>query len=306
MHSEDMEKKCIGNSKEAGDFILLDLNFEIFQKREVYKAPFNKDINVGGYAIVETARGIEAAKINSFKNIVVAKDICKSPNIIRIATPEDIAKYNLLREEAIKAGFIFKNKQAKYSLGLKHVSTEFTFDKKKLIFYFASEERVDFRELVKDLASVFKVRIELRQIGVRDHAKFVGNCGGCGKQLCCKSIVSKFDTVSIKMARDQSVSVTPSKISGICGRLKCCMSFEHEQYSEKQDLFPIVGQMVKTPEGTGNVVSLNILNDYLFVSIPSKGINKFDLSEINFNKEEKKVLEKEIEKKTEETFKNKE
>ena len=114
MHSEDMEKKCIGNSKEAGDFILLDLNFEIFQKREVYKAPFNKDINVGGYAIVETARGIEAAKINSFKNIVVAKDICKSPNIIRIATPEDIAKYNLLREEAIKAGFIFKNKQAKY------------------------------------------------------------------------------------------------------------------------------------------------------------------------------------------------
>ena len=286
-------------------FIILDLNFEVFQKREFYKVSLNANISIGDLVIVETQRGIEAAKVNSFKISLGNIENSDYMGIIRIATEEDILRYKNLKEESIKAGYIFKNKQQKYNLGLKLVSTEYTFDKKKLIFYFVSEERVDFRELVKDLASVFKVRIELRQIGVRDHAKLVGDCGSCGKALCCKAIVNKFDSVSIKMARDQGVSVTPSKISGICGRLKCCMGFECEQYSEKQDLFPIIGQMVDTPQGYGNVISLNILNDFLFVSIPNKGISRFDLLDINFNKEEKKQLQKEVENKTEELLKEK-
>ncbi len=301
---ENMEKNYIGKMEED-NFIILDLNFEVFQKREFYKVSSSINVNIGDFVIVETQRGIEAAKVNSFKKAFGNIDNCSCTEIIRIATDEDILRYKNLREEAIKAGYVFRDKQLKYALGLKLVSTEYTFDKKKLIFYFASEERVDFRELVKELASIFKVRIELRQIGVRDHAKLVGDCGSCGKALCCKAIVNKFDSVSIKMARDQSVSVTPSKISGVCGRLKCCMGFEYEQYSEKQELFPMIGQMVDTPEGSGNVISLNILNDYLFVSIPNKGVNRFDLVEINFNKEEKKKLQKEIENKVEELLKEK-
>ena len=152
------------------------------------------------------------------------------------------------------------------------MSTEYTFDKKKLIFYFASEDRVDFRELVKELASIFRVRIELRQIGVRDYAKMVGDCGNCGKTLCCKSIINKFDSVSIKMAREQGVSVAPSKISGVCGRLKCCMGFENAQYLEVKEDFPAIGQSVMTAEGKGNVVSMNMLNDIIFVNIEGKGL----------------------------------
>ena len=172
------------------------------------------------------------------------------------------------------------------------MSTEYTFDKKKLIFYFASEDRVDFRELVKELASIFRVRIELRQIGVRDYAKMVGDCGNCGKTLCCKSIINKFDSVSIKMAREQGVSVAPSKISGVCGRLKCCMGFENAQYLEVKEDFPAIGQSVMTAEGKGNVVSMNMLNDIIFVNIEGKGLQRYSLSEIKFNKKEKIEIEK--------------
>lgn len=212
--------------------------------------------------------------------------------IIRVATKKDIEKNNELKTEAIKAGYIFKNKLRKYNLNLKLVSTEYTFDKKKLIFYFASEDRVDFRELVKELASIFRVRIELRQIGVRDYAKMVGDCGNCGKTLCCKSIINKFDSVSIKMAREQGVSVAPSKISGVCGRLKCCMGFENAQYLEVKEDFPAIGQSVMTAEGKGNVVSMNMLNDIIFVNIEGKGLQRYSLSEIKFNKKEKIEIEK--------------
>ena len=175
---------------------------------------------------------------------------------------------------------------------MKLVSTEYTFDKKKLIFYLASEDRVDFRDLVKELAAIFRVRIELRQIGVRDYAKMVGDCGSCGKTLCCKSIINKFDSVSIKMAREQGVSVAPSKISGVCGRLKCCMGFENTQYMQVKENYPAIGQSVITSDGKGNVTSMNMLNDLIFVNIEGKGLQKYSLAEIKFNKIEKIEIEK--------------
>ena len=188
--------------------------------------------------------------------------------------------------------YLFVQYFLKYSLNLKLVSTEYTFDKKKLIFYFASEDRVDFRDLVKELAAIFRVRIELRQIGVRDYAKMVGDCGSCGKTLCCKSIINKFDSVSIKMAREQGVSVAPSKISGVCGRLKCCMGFENTQYMQVKENYPAIGQSVITSDGKGNVTSMNMLDDLIFVNIEGKGLQKYSLSEIKFNKIEKIEIEK--------------
>ena len=216
--------------------------------------------------------------------------------VVRIATEKDMEKYSDLKVEALKASYVLKNKIKKFNLNMKSIETEFTFDRKKLIFYFASEDRVDFRELVKELASIFKLRIELRQIGVRDQAKLIGDCGVCGKPLCCKAFINKFDSVTIKMARDQSVSVSPTKMSGICGRLKCCLNFEYDQYAERQRFFPEVGQSVTTPAGRGYVVSTNVLNNFLFVNIPEKGVMKFEIKEINFNREEKEKILKEIEK----------
>ncbi len=276
---------------------LIDLNFEVFQTREIYLANENHDLDVNDYAIVTTTRGIEMAKVMCVKEAKENQKNSEYMYIERKATKDDISRYKLLREEAIKAGFIFRNKKDKYDLNIKLVSTEYTFDKQKLIFYFASEDRVDFRELVKDLANIFRVRIELRQIGVRDHAKLVGDCGTCGKDLCCRQIKNRFDSVSIKMAREQSISVTSSKISGVCGRIKCCMAFEHDQYSEKQRYFPSSGQTVKTPIGTGQVISLNIMNDYLFVSIPNKGVNKFNIDEITFEKIEQEEIENQLDSK---------
>ena len=237
MRLENTEKKFTGSGDEA-----VDVYFDTFQKRHFFKNNPNFSVKINERVIVETQMGLAVGKVIAIKSDYINESEEPLKKIIRVATNKDIEKNNELKEDAVKAGFIFKNKIQKYELNLKLVTTEYTFDRKKLIFYFASEDRVDFRLLVKDLAAIFKVRIELRQIGVRDYAKAVGDCGMCGKTLCCKSFMNKFDSVSIKMARDQGISVAPSKMSGVCGRLKCCVGFENEQYLEVRDNYPAIGQ----------------------------------------------------------------
>ena len=297
MPLENMEKSFIGNSNKK--IRIINLYFEAVQKRYDFEIDENLSPSTGEYCIVETARGLEMGKVYT-KATYVDPDSITVPlkRVIRVAVEKDMEKYNELKIEAVKASYILKNKIKKFNLNMKSIETEFIFDRKKLIFYFASEDRVDFRELVKELASIFKIRIELRQIGVRDQAKLIGDCGVCGKPLCCKAFINKFDSVTIKMARDQSVSVSPTKMSGICGRLKCCLNFEYGQYAEQQKFFPEIGQSVSTPLGKGFVVSTNVLNNFLFINVPDKGIVKLDLNEIQFNKEEKEKILKEIKRKT--------
>ena len=301
MHLESTERKYTGNkniacsigSEEKNFNHVIDVYFDTFQKRYYFLNNPKFSVKINDQVIVETQMGLAIGKVVSVKKNTGIKNAGEPLKmIIRVATKKDIEKNNELKSDAIKAGYIFKNKLKKYSLNLKLVSTEYTFDKKKLIFYFASEDRVDFRDLVKELAAIFRVRIELRQIGVRDYAKMVGDCGSCGKTLCCKSIINKFDSVSIKMAREQGVSVAPSKISGVCGRLKCCMGFENSQYTEVKEDYPAIGQSVITVEGEGNVTSMNMLNDLIFVNIEGKGLQKYSLAEIKFNKIEKMEIEK--------------
>jgi Uncharacterized homolog of PSP1 len=297
VHLENMGKKYTGKEEEPATSItnngkVIDVYFDTFQKRYFFLENPNFDVKINEKVLVETQMGLAIGKVIAVKSDYKYDEKEPLKRIIRKATDKDLEKNKELKEDAVKAGFIFRNKIKKYNLNLKLVATEYTFDRKKLIFYFASEERVDFRSLVKDLAAIFKVRIELRQIGVRDFAKMVGDCGSCGKTLCCKSFINKFDSVSIKMARDQGVVVTPSKITGVCGRLKCCIGFENEQYNEIKENYPATGQEVITDEGKGNVVSMNMLNDLIFINIQGKGIGRYRLSEIKFDKQEKIEIEK--------------
>lgn len=297
MHLENMGKKYTGKEEEPATSItnngkVIDVYFDTFQKRYFFLENPNFDVKINEKVLVETQMGLAIGKVIAVKSDYKYDEKEPLKRIIRKATDKDLEKNKELKEDAVKAGFIFRNKIKKYNLNLKLVATEYTFDRKKLIFYFASEERVDFRSLVKDLAAIFKVRIELRQIGVRDFAKMVGDCGSCGKTLCCKSFINKFDSVSIKMARGQGVVVTPSKITGVCGRLKCCIGFENEQYNEIKENYPATGQEVITDEGKGNVVSMNMLNDLIFINIQGKGIGRYRLSEIKFDKQEKIEIEK--------------
>lgn len=220
-----------------------------------YFDPDDIEIHLNDFVIVETARGIE------FGNIVIAprgieEEEIVSPlkKVLRIASEEDcrIHRENLIK--AKEAGEICEKKVAEHRLGMKIIDVEYTFDNNKVIFYFTADGRVDFRELVKDLAAIFKTRIELRQIGVRDEAKMIGGIGPCGKICCCVQFLGDFEPVSIKMAKEQSLSLNPSKISGLCGRLMCCLKYEQEAYEEILKDMPKVGQIAITPEGKGPIL----------------------------------------------------
>lgn len=225
----------------------------------------------GDHVIVETARGIEYGEVvNGNKEIEDKEVIHPLKKVIRGATPEDqeIVKNNKIKEK--EAFVICKEKILKHNLNMKLIDVEYTFDNNKVLFYFTSDERVDFRELVKDLASIFRTRIELRQIGVRDETKMCGGIGICGRGLCCNTFLSDFEPVSIKMAKDQSLSLNPIKISGICGRLMCCLKYEEDCYVEIRDRLPEVGDLVRTPEGKGEVLSVNILREQIKVAVQKK------------------------------------
>ncbi len=223
----------------------------------------------GDAVIVETVRGIEYGEVVTGVS-QIADELVTPPlkNVIRIATPEDAAHEEDNRSRESSAMEICEKKIAEHKLPMKLVKCEYTFDNSKILFYFTSDKRVDFRSLVKDLAAIFRTRIELRQIGVRDEAKMLGGLGMCGRPLCCTTFLGDFQPVSIKMAKEQSLSLNPTKISGVCGRLMCCLKYEEDTYEAVRKKMPRLGKDVITPDGRGTVTDLNILRETVRVRIP--------------------------------------
>ncbi|MBQ3048806.1 MAG: stage 0 sporulation family protein [Oscillospiraceae bacterium] len=233
-----------------------------------YFDPDGAQITLGQNVIVETVRGIECGVVAMANRTVDDENIVKPlKKLIRVATEEDMERIKQNKEKERSAFDICLQKIANHKLGMKLVDVEYTFDGNKILFYFTAEGRVDFRELVKDLASVFRTRIELRQIGVRDEAKMMGGLGVCGRPLCCATFLGEFQPVSIKMAKEQGISLNPTKISGTCGRLMCCLKYEQEAYEELLADTPKVGAYVQTPDGRGTVTELNLLTRMLSVHL---------------------------------------
>ena len=233
-----------------------------------YFDPDGAKLNLGDRVIVETARGVECGEV-SLVNREIEESEAPQPlkKLIRVATREDLDR---LAENAAKEKSAFQiccRKIEAHKLEMKLVNVEYTFDHSKILFYFTADGRVDFRELVKDLAAVFRTRIELRQIGVRDEAKMVGGLGICGRPFCCASFLSGFQPVSIKMAKEQGLSLNPVKISGTCGRLMCCLKYEQEAYADLLRSTPPVGSLVSTPEGRGVVNEVNLLTGVLQIHL---------------------------------------
>lgn len=225
-----------------------------------YFDPDEIEIEKGQNAVVETARGIEFGEVVVGPKKISEEDIVAPlKKVLRIATTEDEIQNNNNIEKEKEAFEICLEKISQHELDMKLIDVEYTFDNNKVIFYFTADGRVDFRELVKDLAAIFKTRIELRQIGVRDEAKMIGGLGPCGKSLCCATWLGDFEPVSIKMAKEQNLSLNPSKISGICGRLMCCLKYEHEMYHGLRENLPEIGEKIYTPDGQGIVVENNVL-----------------------------------------------
>lgn len=258
-------------------------------------SPGDHDVECGQFVIVETARGVEFGKVVLGKrNIDDGKIVSTLKTIIRVATDEDKKKNEDNKEKSKKAFVICKEKIAKHKLDMKLIEAEYTFDNNKVLFYFTADGRIDFRELVKDLAAVFRTRIELRQIGVRDETKIRGGIGICGRPLCCSTYLSEFAAVSIKMAKEQNLSLNPTKISGVCGRLMCCLTNEEETYEELNSQLPSVGDMVTTPDQLSGVVhSLSVLRKQVKVIVnlenDEKEIREYSADELKFKPRRRKT-----------------
>ncbi len=247
-----------------------------------YFDPGSLELEVGQSAIVETSRGLEFGEVVQESREVDENEIVPPLRLIRrIATESDCRQIKENKQREAEAVKICQEKIEKHKLDMKLVDVEYTFDHNKIIFYFTSEGRVDFRELVRDLASVFRTRIELRQIGVRDEAKIVGGMGPCGRSLCCATFLGDFGPVSIRMAKEQNLSLNPTKISGICGRLMCCLRYEVEQYECAREEFPSPGETVITPHGDGKVVSTNYFKKTLLVKLDDSREEEFPFEEVD-------------------------
>ena len=255
--------------------------------------PGKFQIKKGDYVIVETARGIEfGTVVGNMKEIEDDKVIQPLKPVIRIANQRDIEQEAANKEKEKEAYKICLEKIRKHGLEMKLIDAEYTFDNNKVLFYFTADGRIDFRELVKDLAAVFKTRIELRQIGVRDETKIVGGIGICGRPLCCHTHLSDFIPVSIKMAKEQNLSLNPTKISGVCGRLMCCLKHEEETYEELNRRLPGIGDHVTTDDGLkGEVQSVNVLRQLVKVVVDvndEKEIREYEASKLRFKRKHKK------------------
>ena len=262
-----------------------------------YFDPCGKTIKKGDFVIVETSRGIECGEI-AMENRMVEDESIIQPlkKLIRIATNEDISIMKKNKEKEKKAAVIFEEKVAYRKLDMKLVDVEYTFDGSKILFYYTAPSRVDFRELVKDLAGVFRARIELRQIGVRDESKMLGGLGICGRPFCCKEFLSDFQPVSIKMAKEQGLSLNTSKISGSCGRLMCCLKYEQDAYEHLLHITPKVGAIVDTKQGKGEVVDMNLLTGKLTVRLernPEAAPQVFHRRDVKLIKDAKITVAKE-------------
>ena len=258
-----------------------------------YFLPKNLDLKKGDHVIVETAVGVEYGEV-ALEKKQVTDDQVKKPvkEIMRKANEKDDKKYAENQEKEKKAFQTCKEKIKKHGLEMKLIKVEYTFDGKKIMFYFTADGRVDFRELVKDLASVFRTRIELRQVGVRDEAKLIGGIGMCGRELCCSTFLPSFAPVTIKMAKEQNLSLNPTKISGICGRLMCCLKNEQESYEYLNSNLPDVGEKVKTFDGfEGEVSSVNVIKQEVKIVVEEdedREIKTYNVSELKFKPKKKK------------------
>ena len=272
-----------------------------------YFDPKNMEIKRGDHVIVETARGMEYGNVVVGNRDVDSRTVVQPLKpVIRVAGPEDDEKVRRNREREKDALKICQEKIRKHNLEMKLIDAEYTFDNNKILFYFTADGRVDFRELVKDLAAVFKTRIELRQIGVRDETKILGGVGSCGRPLCCHSYLSEFQPVSIKMAKEQNLSLNPTKISGVCGRLMCCLKNEEETYEYLNSQLPGVGDRVTASDGyRGEVQSVNVLRQTVKVIVDvddEKELREYSVAELRFkprrrkgNKKDAKQQDKELE-----------
>jgi PSP1 C-terminal conserved region. len=266
-----------------------------------YFDPSGYDINIGDNVIVETARGVEYGKVVlGLREIEDEKIIQTLKPVIRKATPEDDEIERRNKEKEKEAFKICLEKIKKHGLEMKLIDTEYTFDNNKVLFYFTADGRIDFRELVKDLASVFKTRIELRQIGVRDETKIMGGIGICGRTLCCNTHLSEFTPVSIKMAKEQNLSLNPTKISGVCGRLMCCLKNEQEAYEELNAKLPDIGDTVTTNDNLkGEVQSVNVLKQLVKVIVTldndEKEVREYKAEDLIFTPKKKKEKANNIE-----------
>ena len=253
-----------------------------------YFDPGDLELKVGTHVIVETSRGVEYGNVAiDRKTVEESRIVPPLKKVLRIATAKDeeiVAQNKISEKEALE---ICREKAEKRGLAMKLVDVEYTFDHNKILFYFTADGRIDFRELVRDLAAVFKTRIELRQIGVRDEAKMVGGLGVCGRVLCCNSYMTEFQPVSIKMVKEQNLSLNPTKISGTCGRLMCCLKNEQAAYEALSKNAPSVGSVVETPDGKGEVCAVSLLKGIVSVTVDAeneKEIKDYNLKQIKIIK----------------------
>lgn len=271
-----------------------------------YFDPDGMKLSRGSFAIVETARGIECGLVIKENTLVPEQSIVQPlKKVQRQATEQDLAleEKNKIREK--EAFDICLEKIAQHQLDMKLIDAEITFDQIKLIFYFTSDGRVDFRELVKELASIFRMRIELRQIGVRDEAKMRNGIGICGRTLCCATFLGDFQPVSIKMAKEQNLSLNPTKISGICGRLMCCLKYEEDVYEELNQKLPNVGDIIETVDGCGEILSTNVLMQTVKAAVRKKendpptigfySVDEITVLKVKKQKKQRPVVEEEYE-----------
>ncbi|MCM0647090.1 stage 0 sporulation family protein [Clostridium swellfunianum] len=250
-----------------------------------YFDPGNLAINKGDNVIVETARGVEFGEcVTGIKSISEEDVVSPLKSVIRKATEQDENQHKENKIKEKEAFNVCLEKIQEHNLVMKLIDVEYTFDNNKVIFYFTADGRVDFRELVKDLATIFRTRIELRQIGVRDESKMVGGLGPCGRPLCCSSFLGDFVPVSIKMAKEQNLSLNPTKISGICGRLMCCLNYEQDTYEYTRKRLPRVGAIVNTPDGKGEVVANSVVKELVKVKIKTRDgeetIREYNMDEV--------------------------
>ena len=261
-----------------------------------YFDPDGADLKIGDRVIVETSRGVECGMV-AMENRQLSDSRVTTPlkKMIRKATEADLKKVEENHKKEKRAFAVCEQKIKQHKLDMKLVNVEYTFDNNKILFYFTADGRVDFRELVKDLAFVFKTRIELRQIGVRDEAKMLGGLGICGRPFCCNTFLGEFQPVSIKMAKEQGMSLNPVKISGTCGRLMCCLKYEQDVYTSLLKTTPKIGAIVDTPDGKGNVIDVNLLTGVLTVSMhksPDAAPHTFKVSDVKIIKDGQIRLDK--------------
>lgn len=253
--------------------------------KSYYFSPGELELQQGDHVIVETARGTECGEVAKGPHDVPDSSIVKPlKTVTRMADAVDVRRMQQNRADEKRAFSVCEERIAKHKLDMKLVDVEYTLDRNKILFYFTADGRIDFRDLVKDLAGVFRTRIELRQIGVRDESKMLGGLGICGQPFCCSRFLRDFQPVSIKMAKEQGLSLNPAKISGSCGRLMCCLAYEQPAYEYLNRITPCVGSIVKTPEGVGAVVETNVISGTLRVRMdpPATGFKTFHKDECQY------------------------